>query len=243
MPSFAVARHRRGSTSSRSSSKPPRARTSGFERRSLTRYAATIRRSARLSRDHGRVRRAVCARGCSRRSPRRTARSVSARRRAGDRGARDRALRRRGAARATRRSPACSSTRRRARRVYEPNDWSAPYASGSAKVDAYVDLPVLDGDPRDDRLRRDAEPHSPRRLGRAEGGAPARAHAARDAAVGDPSQQHADAARGRARRSSSSRPASTTAPRPCETSSTSSSRGRSTSSGSSTRSLPRWGQT
>jgi len=26
--------------------------------------------------------------------------------------------------------------------VYEPNDWKAPYASGSAKVDAYVRLPI-----------------------------------------------------------------------------------------------------
>src|SRR3990170_3476685 len=30
-------------------------------------------------------------------------------------------------------------------RVYEPNDWSAPYASGSAKVDGYVVCPCSMG--------------------------------------------------------------------------------------------------
>src|SRR5207253_453033 len=59
------------------------------------------------------------------------------------------------------------------------------------------DLPVLDGDGRDYCFRLDAKPHTSRRVGRAEGGAPARAHAARDAAVDDPPPQHAHAARGR----------------------------------------------
>ena len=55
--------------------------------------------------------------------------------------------------------------------VYGKDDYSSPYASGSARVDAYVDLPVLDGDRRVDRSRRDGEPRAPRRLGRAQGGA------------------------------------------------------------------------
>ena len=37
--------------------------------------------------------------------------------------------------------------------VYGENDFRSPYASGSARVDAYVDLPVLDGDRRDARSR------------------------------------------------------------------------------------------
>ena len=62
-----------------------------------------------------------------------------------DRGARDRALRRRRAARARRRSRACSSGRGGAATVYEPDDWKAPYASGSAQVDAYVLCPCSMG--------------------------------------------------------------------------------------------------
>ena len=62
--------------------------------------------------------------------------------------------------------------------VYEPNDWKAPYASGSAKVDALRRLPVLDG-------RRSARSPSgamqnldpSRGVRRAQGGAQARARA------------------------------------------------------------------
>ncbi len=42
--------------------------------------------------------------------------------------------------------------------VHAPNDWRAPYASGSAKVDALRHLPVLDGHGGDDRLGDDVEP-------------------------------------------------------------------------------------
>ena len=83
-------------------------------------------------------------RGCSRRSPRRTARSASAPRAPGSR---------------------CSATElfgdpalprdetlarllehaNGAAQLYDPDDWSAPYASGSAKVDAYVICPCSMG--------------------------------------------------------------------------------------------------
>src|SRR5581483_2361937 len=62
------------------------------------------------------------------------------------------------------------------------------------------DLPVLDGDARHDRFRRDVEPDPPRGVRRAEGGPQAGADAARDAALDDPPREHADrAARGRDR--------------------------------------------
>src|SRR6185503_9130193 len=53
------------------------------------------------------------------------------------------------------------------------------------------DLPVLDGNPRDDRLRRDVEPDPARGERGAEGGAEARAVPARDAALADPPREHA----------------------------------------------------
>ena len=81
--------------------------------------------------------------------------------------------------------------------LYDPNDWKAPYASGLGEGRRVRHLPVLDGNARHDRLRRDAEPHPPRGVGRDQGGAPARPDAARDAALGDPPAQHAHAARGR----------------------------------------------
>src|SRR5207248_10311367 len=58
------------------------------------------------------------------------------------------------------------------------------------------DLPVLDGHARDDRLGRDVEPDPPRRERRLEGGAEARPDAARDAALRDPSREHAAPAPG-----------------------------------------------
>ena len=54
--------------------------------------------------------------------------------------------------------------------VYGVGDFKSPYASGSAKVDAYVDLPLLDVDRRHAGGRRDGEPDPPCRVGRAEGG-------------------------------------------------------------------------
>ena len=57
------------------------------------------------------------------------------------RGDRDRALRRRRHSRATRCSSGSSATRRGQVTVYGINDCKSPYASGSAKVDAYVVCP------------------------------------------------------------------------------------------------------
>ena len=115
---------------------------------------------ARLPRHNGRLRRAV--RGAAARAlatP--TARSASARLARRRRGARDRALRRpvasarRGARPAHRRRSASVT-------VYdEQDDWKAPYASGSAKVDALRHLPVLDGAPLGTiAAGRDGEPRS-----------------------------------------------------------------------------------
>ena len=203
--------------------------------------AATIPGSARLPRDHGRFRRAV--RGAAARGARRG-------------GLRDRRLRLARRDRGARRpsstaTPTLSRDETLARllehangaaRVYDPERLERSLRVRLREGRRVRDLPVLDGDARDDRLRRDAEPHPPRRVGRAEGGAPARAHAARDAALGDPSPQHAHAARGRR---DDPLPRARLLPRRRDrraTSSTSSSRARSTSSGSSTRSTPRWGQ-
>ena len=47
--------------------------------------------------------------------------------------------------RATRRSPGSPRAPATNVTVYEPNDWKAPYASGSAKVDAYVICPCSMG--------------------------------------------------------------------------------------------------
>jgi 4-hydroxy-3-polyprenylbenzoate decarboxylase len=79
--------------------------------------------------------------------------------------------------------------------TYAVNDYKAPYASGSAKVDAYVVCPCSMS--RHARRRRDGEPHPPRGVGGAEGGPQARARAARDAALVDSPERARDAADGR----------------------------------------------
>ena len=55
--------------------------------------------------------------------------------------------------------------------VYEPNDWRSPYASGSAKVDAYVICPCSSGTLGAVAAGLLAEPDPPGRVGRAQGGA------------------------------------------------------------------------
>ena len=128
-----------------------------------------------------------------------------------DRGARDRALRRSARSAATRCSRRVVGDAQGVT-VYAPDDWSSPYASGSAQVDAYVICPCSMATVGTLASGRDGQPHPPRRLGRAQGRPPARAHAARDAALGDPPPGAAHACARRARRSSSWRRASTTAP-------------------------------
>ena len=54
--------------------------------------------------------------------------------------------------------------------VYDVRDYSAPYASGSARVDGYVVCPCSMATVGDDRGRSDGEPRPPRRVGRAQGG-------------------------------------------------------------------------
>jgi 4-hydroxy-3-polyprenylbenzoate decarboxylase len=83
--------------------------------------------------------------------------------------------------------------------VYDAQDWKSPYASGSAKVDAYVVVPVLDGHGRNARLGAMQNLSPPRRVGRAEGAPEARPR---------------PRARRRSRRSTSaaSRPSTTRAP-------------------------------
>ena len=129
MPSFASARRRRAHGSSRSSSRPPRGRNEGdvhvflgITGASGAPYAARL-----LERSS--------APGAS---------SASRPRAPGSRCSRPSSTATRGS-RPTRRSSASSSTRTAPSRVYDPNDWHAPYASGSAQVDAYVICPCSMG--------------------------------------------------------------------------------------------------
>ena len=55
--------------------------------------------------------------------------------------------------------------------IYAPDDWKSPYASGSARIDAYVVCPCSMSTVGHARLGGDDEPDPPRRLGRAEGAA------------------------------------------------------------------------
>ena len=87
------------------------------------------------------------------------------------------------ARRATRCSRASSSGAATASTVYDADDWQLAVRERLGAGRRVRDLPVLDGDARDDRRRRDGEPDPPRRLGRAQGGAQARPRAARDAAL------------------------------------------------------------
>ena len=137
----AVRRARRGAASSESAQLPR-----GLEGRLGRAPAATGRAVACASFSASPAPRAPrTPRACSRRSPPPAARSACARPTRGHRGARDGALRRPALLAATRCSRGSSSGAADAVTVYDPGDWSAPYASGSAKVDGYVDLPVLDG--------------------------------------------------------------------------------------------------
>ena len=121
---------------------------------------------ARLPRHNGRLGRPV--RGSAARGARRRGlRGRDLRLERGHRGARDRAVRRPSLPRD---EIASRFTERAEARVYAENDWKAPYASGSAKVDAYVICPCSMWTVGHARGRRDGEPHPPRRLGRAEGG-------------------------------------------------------------------------
>ena len=250
-------REGRGVDSRSATCKPPQcgnpARRCRRSRRSATRTSRKLAifleaskgrsrrvRRARLPRDHRRVRRSLrrpAARGARRG---RAARSASAPPRAGIEVLAtelygDARLSARRGARAFRRAE------REAVTVYDRRTGGAPYASGSARVDAYVVCPCSMAHARDDRLGRDGEPDPSRRVGRAEGGPQARARAARDAALGDPPREHADAAPGGRGRSSSPRRASTTAPRRSTTSSTSSSAAASIS-WARERARPRWGR-
>ena len=121
---------------------PPRGLPRSLQGHSLT-GTSDNPGSARLSRDHGRLRRAV--RGAAARGARSGGlrdRDLRLARR--DRGAGDRAVRRPGAV-ARRDARAAPRARDGAARVYDAEDWSAPYASGSAKVDAYVICPCSMG--------------------------------------------------------------------------------------------------
>ena len=169
-----------------------------------------------------------------------TARSASAPRARG-RGARDRALRRR-ATLARRDARAVHRARARRGHALRRARLARAVRERLGEGRRLRDLPVLDGHARHDRLGRDDEPDPPRGQRRAQGGAQARALPARDAALDDPSREHAPRASRPARRSSSSRRASTTAPSRSTTSSTSSSARCSTSSGSSNALARRWGQ-
>ena len=91
----------------------------------------------------------------------------------GDRGARDRAVRRRDASRATRCSQRFTGGAGGVT-VYAVDDYKSPYASGSAKVDAYVICPCSMSTVGTLAAGRDGEPDPPRRVGRAEGGPQAR---------------------------------------------------------------------
>ena len=141
---------------------------------------------ARLPRHHGRLGRAVRGPG-ARRAGRGRGRDRRLRVRLGRRGDRVGAVPRPHDGRRSRRSSGWSrSTAATARRCTRERDWFSPYASGSARVDAYVDLPVLDGDVRHDRRVRAGQPDPPRGRRGPQGGPPAGARAARDAPLGDP---------------------------------------------------------
>ena len=127
---------------------PARGLPRGLEGQAVTPRAVPAssqsRGHARLPRHHRRLRRPVRgapARGARRRGLR--GRRLRVERR--DRGARDRAVRRRRRSRGRRRSRRLLDGVGGAARVYEPDDWKAPYASGSAKVDAYVLCPCSMG--------------------------------------------------------------------------------------------------
>jgi hypothetical protein len=83
--------------------------------------------------------------------------------------------------------------------VYGINDYKSPYASGSAKVDAYVVCPCSMSTVGTLATGRDGESDPPGRVRRAEGGTQARAGAARDAALVHPPAGPRDACSRRAR--------------------------------------------
>ena len=153
-----------------------------------------LRAVRRLPRRDGRLRRAV-RRPAAARARRRGLRGRARRLGRRGRGARDRALRRRDAARATsvleRFTGGAESVT-----VYGVERLQEPVRLRLGEGRRVRHLPVLDVDGRHARHRRDGEPDPPRRLGRAQGGAEARARPARDAALADPPERADDAAAG-----------------------------------------------
>ena len=137
----------------------------------------------------------------SRRSPHRTARSASAPRAPGYEVLATELYRDVAARRRTRSLARLIEPMRTRVTVYAERDWHAPYASGSAKVDAYVICPCSMGTLGTIASGRDVEPDPPRRLGRAEGGAPARSLCPRETPLSQIHlREHARRSTGRRRR-------------------------------------------
>ena len=157
--------------------------------------ASTLSADARLPRSHGRLGRALrgpAAAGARRRP---AARSASAPRPPGSRCSRRSST----ATPTLPRDEVLDAVRRRRRRPghgLRDRRLHEPVRERLGEGRRLRRLPVLDVDGRHARGRRDGEPHPPRRVGRAQGAAQARARPARDAALVDPSARPRDAERG-----------------------------------------------